>query len=93
MDRARDDRVDFVLHAGDFSNDYQGSPELVKKYLNNEYDLSVYGVYGNHELESNDNSMELVTPLLTNDTRVIWGTADGKLGDGSIGYYYFEKKG
>ena len=93
MDRARDNRVDLVLHAGDFSNDYQGSPELVKKYLNNEYDLSVYGVYGNHELESKDNSMELVTPLLTNDTYVTWGAADGQMGDGSIGYYYFLKNG
>ncbi len=93
MERAKADKVDFVLHAGDFSNDYHGSPELVKEYLNNEYNLSVYGVYGNHELESKHNSMELVTPLLTNDTQVTWGTADGKIGDGSIGYYFFFKNG
>ena len=93
MDRARENRVDFVLHAGDFSNDYQGSPELVKKYLNNENGLSVYGVYGNHELESKNNSMEFVTPLLTNDTCVTWGTADGQMGDGSIGYYHYLKNG
>lgn len=93
LDRAKEEKVDFVLHAGDFSNDYYGSPELIKEYLNNEYDLSVYGVYGNHELESKNNSMEFVTPLLTNDTQVIWGTVDGKMGDGSIGYYYFQKNG
>lgn len=93
MKRARENNVDFVVHAGDFCNDYSGSPEIVKEYLKNEYDLSVYGVYGNHELESKNNSMDYVTPLLTNDTQVIWGTADGKPGDGSIGYYYFEKKG
>lgn len=93
MARAKAEGVDFVLHAGDFSNDYCGSPELVKDFLNNEYDLSVYGVYGNHELESKYNSMEFVTPRITNDTQVTWGTADGKLGDGSIGYYYFQKNG
>ncbi len=93
MDRAQADGVDFVLHAGDFSNDYQGSPELLKAYLNNENNLPVYGVYGNHELESKNNSMDYITPLLTNDARVIWGTEDGKPGNSSIGYYYFEKKG
>ena len=36
LNRAKEEYVDFVLHAGDFSNDYQGSPELIKKYLNNE---------------------------------------------------------
>lgn len=93
LDRARAEKVDFVLHAGDFSNDYHGSAELIKAYLNNENDLPVYGVYGNHELESKNNSMDYVTPLLTNDSQVIWGTNDGKPGDSSIGYYYFEKSG
>ena len=91
MARAKENGVDFVLHAGDFCNDYCGSPELIKEYL--ESDLSVYGVYGNHELESRNNSMTAVTRLLTNDTRVVWGTSDGSVSDGSIGYYYFEKKG
>lgn len=93
LKRAYENKVDFVLHAGDFCNDYSGSRELVKEYLENEYDLTVYGVYGNHELESKDNSMKAVTPLLTNDKQVVWGTADGSLGDGSIGYYYFQKNG
>ena len=93
MKRAHENNVDFVLHAGDFCNDYSGSPEIVKEYLKNEYDLSVYGVYGNHELESNHNSMEAVTPLLTNDRHVVWGTEDGSIQPGRIGYYWFEKKG
>lgn len=83
MKRAHENNVDFVLHAGDFCNDYSGSPEIVKEYLKNEYDLSVYGVYGNHELESANNSMEAVTPLLTNDPNVVWEN----------GYYWFERKG
>ena len=33
MARAAENHVDFVLHAGDFSNDYSGSPEIVKEYL------------------------------------------------------------
>lgn len=88
MARGHENHVDFVLHAGDFCNDYSGSPELVKEYLNNEYDLAVYGIYGNHELESKDNSMERVTPLLTNDARVVWGGPNS-----AVGYYWFEKKG
>lgn len=83
MKRARENNVDFVVHAGDFCNDYSGSPEIVKEYLKNEYDLSVYGVYGNHELESKNNSMDYVTPLLTNDPNVVWKN----------GYCWFERKG
>lgn len=81
--RAKENNVDLILHAGDLCNDYCGSPELIKEYLENEYGLSVYGVYGNHELESEDNSMAVVTPLLTNDESVVWGE----------GYYWFEKGG
>lgn len=90
IERAKKNNVDFILHAGDFCNDYIGSPEVVDKYINCE--IPVYGVYGNHELESKYNSMKLVTPLLTNKAdSVIWGTADGKIADGDIGYYYFDK--
>jgi len=93
LNRAYEDGVDFVIHAGDFSNDYVGSPEIVNTYLENEYNFSVYGVYGNHELESDNNTMQAVTPLLTNDSNVVWGTDDGNIGDGLVGYYYFEKNG
>lgn len=86
LKRASDENVDFIIHAGDFSNDYIGSPEAVHLYLENPYKLPAYGIYGNHELESNGNSMEVVTKLLTNDKNVIWG-------DDSVGYYYFDKNG
>ena len=52
--------------------------------------MAVYGVYGNHELESAENSMSRVTPLLTN-RKVCFGTEDGSIGDGSIAYYFFDK--
>lgn len=77
--RAEREGSSFVVHLGDFCNDYSGSPELVKGYLKNVQGLPVYGIYGNHELESVDNSMEKVTPCLTNDSEVVWGTKDGKL--------------
>lgn len=92
LQRAKNTNSDFVIHCGDFSNDYQGSPELVKTFLNNKEGLPVYGVYGNHELEAIGNNMEYVTPLLTNrKEEVVWGSDDGKSNDGEIGYYYFDK--
>lgn len=92
LESAHKNQVDFIIHVGDFCNDYIGSPELLNTYINNKYNIPAYGIYGNHELESNDNSMEVVTPFLTNSKDVIWGTSDGKIGDGSVGYYYFEKE-
>ena len=89
---AHQNGADFILHAGDFSNDYSGSKEVLSSFLNNEFGLPVYGVYGNHELETKGNSMAVVTPLLSNDKEVVWGTGDSKIGDGSIGYYYFDKR-
>ena len=64
LSRAAEAGASFVIHCGDFCNDYSGSPELVQAYLQNPQGLAVYGVYGNHELESADNSMQAVTPLL-----------------------------
>ena len=87
FNRAAENGSDFVMHLGDLCNDYLGSPELVKAYLNNEQGLAVYGIYGNHELESNGNSMEVVTPLLTNDSEVVWGTENGKASP-ETAYYY-----
>lgn len=63
--RAHEENVDFVIHAGDMCNDYRRSPEFIHAYLNNPYDLPVYGVFGNHELES-ENTMEFVAPRLCN---------------------------
>ena len=84
IERAKDTGSELMVHCGDMCNDYTGSPELIKPYLNS--DLPVYGVYGNHELEG-QNSMETITPKLTND-EVVWGTKDGKISDGTIAYYY-----
>ncbi len=84
--------VSFVLSLGDMTQDAKGSPELYDAFLKNAYGLPAYNIYGNHELESADNSMEIVTPTLTNDPNVLWGTNDTKM-DTSIGYYYFERGG
>lgn len=92
FDRAHQSGSELVIHCGDLCNDYLRSIELTDCYINNKYSLPVYGVYGNHELESEKNSMQLVTPLLCNK-EVIWGTKDGKIGDSSIAYYYFDRKG
>ena len=94
VDRAAQANVAFMIHGGDFCNDYKGSPELMNAYLKNNRNLPAYGVYGNHELESRGNVMPLVTPLLTNrPDSVVWDTPDGKIGDGFIAHYYFESNG
>ena len=97
--RAEDTNADFVLSAGDFSNDLAGSPELYntfRQYTTKDGKvLPAYNVYGNHELEFG-NSMDTVTWTLVNDEytdhTVVWGTADGSLRS-DIGYYYFETNG
>ncbi len=94
LDRAKEANADFILSTGDFCNDFKGSPELTDAFLNNSYDIPALNVYGNHELESSGNSMQVVTPLLTSETNtVIWGTEDRSIGDGSIGYYFYEVNG
>ena len=90
LERASRDGAQLVLQAGDLCNDYQHSPELIRAYLQNPQGLPVYGVYGNHELETPDNSMAIVTPCLCN-REVVWGTPDGAIGDGSIAYYFFDR--
>lgn len=89
--RAKREGAQFVLHTGDLCNDYRNSPELIRAWLRNREGLPAYGCYGNHELENAGNSMEFVTPLLTNRAdAVVWGTPDGKIGDGRTGYYHFD---
>lgn len=85
MDRAKAENVDFVIHAGDFSNGYRESPEIVRPFLQNAYDLPVYGIYGNHELEHKDDDMQVVSPLLCNRP-VTWGGED-------VGYWYTDING
>lgn len=93
LKRANDSNSDFVMQAGDFTNNIKGSAELINAYHDNEYDLPVYGIYGNHEMETGAGMAE-VTPTLTNDNGVVWGTEDGKMAaDGSVGYYYFDVGG
>ncbi len=93
MKRAYDNNATFVISAGDMTNDMKGSPELVKAFKENEYGLGVYNIYGNHELESAGNTMMIVTPTLTNDENAVWGTEDGTMGMGYIGYYYVDREG
>ena len=81
IERAHDTNSDLLLHAGDLCNDYKGSPELLSRLLDNKYNLPVYGVFGNHELESRGNTVESVTPKITN--RPVIGH----------NYYYFDCKG
>lgn len=67
LKRAADEKVDFVIQTGDFCTDYSRSTELINAYKNNEYNLPVYGIYGNHEMEDGfDNTMQIITPTLCN---------------------------
>lgn len=86
--RAKDSGVDLILHGGDLCNDYARSPELLRALLENPHGLKVYGIFGNHELESNGNSVETVLPNLTNDPSVSWGDPDRQ-----GGYYFFDCRG
>ena len=56
LDRAAANDAEFMIHCGDFCNDYAGSPELLRLAYENKYVLALYGVYGNHELESEPKS-------------------------------------
>ena len=89
LDRAKAAGVDMILHAGDFCNDFPGSPEVTDLLLQNPYGLPIYGCYGNHDLETAGTAMTYVSPRMTN-RQVVWGTPDGSMGDCSIGYYYFD---
>lgn len=65
IENSHEENVDFILHVGDLCNDYEHSPELLTLLLQNRYDIPVYGVMGNHELETNNNP-DVVIPYLTN---------------------------
>ena len=88
MKRAADSGAQFVVHCGDFSNDYIDSPEFLRAYLENPYDLPVYGVYGNHELETRTrNTMKNVTRSLCNRP-VNFGVPHYDEPDDITGYWY-----
>lgn len=85
LDRAAEEKVDFVIQLGDLCNDYLGSPEILQTYLRNRHGLPVYGILGNHELESEGNSLEVVIPQLCNqpvtfagDKKAYWYTDMGE---------------
>lgn len=65
IEDAHNENVDFILHLGDFCNDYKGSPELMSAFLNNKYNIPVYGVMGNHEIETNVCPDDVI-PFLSN---------------------------
>ena len=88
LSRANDEHVDFILHAGDFCNDYNGSPELMRAYHQNRYGIPTYGVYGNHELETVGNTMDVVTPKLSNQSVTFAKDAQGN----ELGYWYADRK-
>lgn len=85
MQKAKNENVDFVIHAGDLCNDYKRSPEIISAYLSNKYGLSVFGVFGNHELEAEGNSLQLVSQFLSNENIVFSSEEDG--------YWYFDING
>lgn len=84
LQRAKDEAVDFVIHTGDFCNDYLGSPELLHDYLENAYGLPVFGIYGNHELETKGNTMQLINRCLSNQQVTFGGQNEG--------YWYYDFK-
>ncbi len=90
MARANAHGSAFVLHAGDFCNNYKDSPEVLKAYLQNEYNLPVFGCYGNHELERG-NEMAFVTPHLTNQTDVQCNLDGTMPAPGTQGYYFCDR--
>lgn len=77
LDAAYIENVDFVVHVGDLCNDYFRSPELLYAYLSNKYNLSVFGVYGNHELEAECNTMEYISKRLSNRDIIFASDKDG----------------
>ncbi len=91
MEAADKNSSELVFHCGDFTRRWTEYPELHELYLNNKYNLPVYGTYGNHDTESVNNTFDYVTPRLTNDKNAVWATADGKVGNGDITYYYADK--
>ena len=87
--RAEEENVDLIVHEGDFCNNYGGSLELLS--LLRSCPKPYFGVYGNHELETAGNTMNTVTPYITNrPEKTVWGTDDGRIGDGTVAYYYYD---
>lgn len=84
VNRAKSFGAEFLLCAGDFCNDYVRSKEL----FNAVKDLKIpfYNAVGNHELENQDNTLDFVATLLTNDK-------DGVVKSAPKSYYYVDRNG
>ena len=91
IESAKAKNSEFIMHCGDLTRKWTEFTELSETLLSNKYDLKVYGTYGNHDTESVDNTFDFVTPRLTNDQNVVWGTEDGKVGNGDVTYFYVDK--
>lgn len=91
LDHAKETGAQFVMHCGDLSNHWPGYPELFEALLHNKHGLNIYGTYGNHDTQSAENAFSFVTPRLTNDPNVVWGTKDGKIGNGDVTYFYVDR--
>ena len=98
--------ADFILSLGDMTNDMKGSKEITNYLLDGKYsfrgteiakdhNFTFFNLYGNHELESSGNSMDIVSPTLTNNAAAHWG--DGTVGrapaNNQYGYYYADVNG
>ena len=82
--RAMDFGADFMMCAGDFCSDFIRSKELFCAVK--DLKIPFYNAVGNHELENQNNSLDYVVPLLTNDQ-------DGIVYGSEKSYYYFDKNG
>lgn len=65
VENSHEENVDFILHMGDLCTDYTNSPELLSVLFKNKYNIPVYGIMGNHELE-NDHTPDMIIPHLSN---------------------------
>lgn len=90
--RGEREKVDLVLHAGDFANNYKASPEATRALLQNKYGFEVAGVAGNHELEG-ENTWDYVIPRLSNIKDRVFGNGTGDPTDEAAWYYYFDRRG
>lgn len=91
FERAHNTNSELVFHCGDFAKEWPAVPELHEAYLSNKYGLPVYGTYGNHDTQVVSDTFDFITPRLTNDKNAVWGTSDGKVGNGEVTYFYADK--
>jgi len=52
LKRAADEKVDFIIHCGDFCHNGPDEPEVTELYCNNKYKIPAFSCLGNHEAEA-----------------------------------------